>query len=901
MYTTKGSPHKLDTPFRNVFYIALTAWTVIICTIFLWDYYDRRNFLVTNALSSAKATFAKDLAFRRWAAGHGGVYVPLTTETPANPHLNVPERDITTPGGKQLTLMNPAYMNRQVYEIGKNASEAPQGHITSLKPLRPENAPDTWEKAALELFATGVTETSSFETINGAPYFRYMRPLTTEKSCLKCHAHQGYKEGDIRGGISVAIPVANLMAAAQRSSIHHSWVILLLWLIGSGGLWLGLRKLSISSRALRESEERYRQQFQQSRAVTLIIDPASGAIVDANPAACEYYGYPCSTITTLNIADLNTSSPPALAACIKGVLDGSKRQFTTQHRLADGTLRDVEVFSNPLSYRTGMLLHSLVVDVTARLVAEQQLRDKMDFAENLLHNSSTPTFVIDASHTVQIWNRAMEELTGIRADAVVGTQEHWRAFYPSARHCLADIALDGDYDLTSPLYERLSRSRFIQDGLHAEGDYTFAERRCRLIFSAAPIRDRNGTVIAAIETLEDITERMSLEAQLFHAQKMESVGILAGGVAHDFNNVLTVINGYADLLKMTLRNDEENLHYAGEIASSVCRAADMTRSLLAFSGKNEIALQYDDLNLILSAIRKSLGRLIREDITLTITPDTAQLPVYVDRVQIEQILINLVINARDAIGNNGGAITVSTGSIRMSEATSVGNSTIPPGNYVCLAVADSGSGIDTATLERIFEPFFTTKAKGKGTGLGLAIVHSMIAKHHGHIAVTSLLGKGTEFRIFLPVYEGAQKQQSTIAPSVDTDYHGVETILIVEDDDAIMRLLHEVLTRFGYQTILAADGLKALELFNQHGDDIALAIVDVIMPHMNGRDTVEEIRKIRPQLPVIMTSGYTDDIIDRAAIEALQVTFLQKPLKPLDLLAAIGTCLKDAQKDNPLP
>jgi signal transduction histidine kinase/CheY-like chemotaxis protein len=550
---------------------------------------------------------------------------------------------------------------------------------------------------------------------------------------------------------------------------------------------------------------------------------------------------------------------------------------------------NVEVFSNPVCFQGRTLLHAIIVDMTGRLAAEQELRDKMDFAENLILNSTTPTFVINFNHQVLIWNRALEELTGIAAADVIGTDEHWRAFYPIPRPCLADAVLDGNHKEILELYTHLSRSRLIPDGLRAEGDYSFGNRRCRLVFSSAPIHDRDGEIIAAIQTLEDVTERISLEAQLYQAQKMESVGELAGGIAHEFNNVLTIINGYADLLQITLANDEENLLFAREISTSVDRAADMTRSLLAFSGKHEMLLQYDDLNLLTANIRKSLERLIREDIALSINVGMEQLPVYIDRVQIEQVLINLVVNACDAIGS-GGAVTVTTVQSAFKEAYLEGNATIPPGQYACLSVHDNGSGMDGKTLERLFEPFFTTKEKGRGTGLGLAIVHSIVSKHNGHISVITAPGNGTEFRFYLPLYSGKSSLKQADAVQA-INHHGTETVLMAEDDENLMKLHKEVLGRYGYTIITAADGVEAIEVFNAHADKIHIAVVDVIMPKMNGREVVEHIRRQRPGLPVIMTSGYTADIIDLAVIEQLRVAFLQKPVKPLELLATIRACI----------
>ncbi|OGU17370.1 MAG: hypothetical protein A2076_04000 [Geobacteraceae bacterium GWC2_53_11] len=891
--TLSPSPRRAET-YVTYFIIATVAWTAVAVAVLIGELHDRTSFVLSNALSSARATYEKDIAFRRWAAKHGGVYVPVTAETPPNSYLKVPERDIATPSGRQLTLMNPAYMNRQVYEISQSYSGAPQGHITSLNPIRPENAPDAWEKRALLAFEKGATEFSEFQTVDGTQTFRFMRSLKTEKPCLKCHGNQGYHEGDVRGGISISIPTGEFTATVERSSRGHIAVIILIWLLGLGGLWLARRKIANDARELSESEERYRQQFQQSQAVMLIIDPVSKAIIDANPAACSYYEYPRQALLALKISDVNVSSPDELTSCLAEVLDGTKKQFVTRHRLSDGTIKNVEVFGNPVRFRGTTLLHAIIVDITGRQVAEQELHEKMDFAENLVMNSTTPTFVVNSDHQVLIWNRALEELTGVKAAETVDTDRHWQVFYRESRPCLADLVLNGDFDKAAKLYSRLSRSRLIPEGLHAEGDYIFDSRKCRLVFSAAPIHDRDGNIIAAIETMEDITERISLEEQLYQSQKMESVGELAGGIAHDFNNILTVISGYANLLKMTLPDDEENQHIAREILASVDRAADMTSSLLAFSGKHEMLMQHDDLNAIVTAIRKSLGRLIREDITLAVTPCREHLPVYADRVQIEQVLINLVVNARDATRASG-TITVSTLLVQLDTTLGEGSEVIPPGQYACLSVKDGGSGIDPETVKHIFEPFFTTKEKGKGTGLGLSIVQSIVSKHQGSISVTSSPGTGSEFRMYLPLSDGhVSRKPPEVTPSASQK--GSETILVVEDDDDVMKLLCDILARYGYTILPATDGVEAMEVFAAHRNEIQLAIVDVIMPRMNGREVVEKIRLQKPELPIIMTSGYTDEIIDRDSIDALNIAFLQKPVRSQELFTTIRTCLNRDQE-----
>jgi len=876
-------------PLRPMFIAAVVIWTMVAIGVWGWEVVDNRSFVTANAKAIARASYEKDLAFRRWAAKHGGVYVPATADTPPNPYLQVPERDIVTPTGRALTLMNPAYMTRQVYEIMRQYPDSPQGHITSLNPIRPENAPDAWERKVLALFDTGTTEFSEYQEINGARHFRYMHALKTEKPCLKCHAAQGYREGDVRGGISVTIPVAELEQIMHGSNVTHFVIISIVWGLGMLGIGFSSRTIGRRTRALMESEERYRLQFHQNKAVMLIIDPDSGDIVDANPAACAYYGYACEKLLTLKISDINTASPEELAGLLAGVRDGSRMQFQGHHRLADGSVRDVEVSSNPLDFQGKILLHSIVYDITDRLAAERALRDKMLFAESLVLNSTTPTFVIDAGHRVLIWNRALEELTGVPAAELVGTDSHWRAFYGAARPCLADLVIDGTREDLSRLYQIWTPSRLIPDGIHAEGDYILANRRCRLMFSAAPIRDASGTVIAAIQTLEDITERIALENQLVHAQKMESVGTLAGGIAHDFNNILTVISGYGNLLQLTLKNDPHSLQFVGEILDSVDRASEMTRSLLAFSGRQEMQLQYDDVNVIVTRLRKSLTRLIREDITLSVEVCEGALPVFADRVQIEQVLINLVVNARDALAG-GGSIKVGTALELRREERLLRGEVMPPGRYAVITISDTGSGMDEETQEHIFEPFFTTKEKGKGTGLGLSIVHGIVGKHKGFVTVCSSPGSGTAFSVYLPLFCGEAPQMSPVE-NQPLDLHGQETVLLVEDDAALMKLNHEVLVRHGYTVVCASDGIAALEAFRVRNGAFDAAIIDVSMPRMNGRELVEAIRNERPDLPIILTSGYTDDVIDRAGIEALKVVFLQKPVKPMEMLAALRNCI----------
>lgn len=417
----------------------------------------------------------------------------------------------------------------------------------------------------------------------------------------------------------------------------------------------------------------------------------------------------------------------------------------------------------------------------------------------------------------------------------------------------------------------------------------------------APEFNANGEVESVLSITRDITSLRKTEAQLQHAQKMECIGVLAGGVAHDFNNILAVISGYSELLLHTLTDDE--LTYAREISDSVIRGAELTRTLLMFGGKHEPQRQYDDLNQILVNLRKSMSRLLRSDITLTFGLCDGRLPMFVDRNQIEQVLVNLMVNARDAL-TSGGIISVTTELVEVREEVVTGGATVSSGSYGVVSVTDNGVGMDADTVGRIFEPFFTTKESGKGTGLGLAIAFGIVSTHDGHILVESVPGKGSVFRIFLPIFKGAMTPKFEQKPEA-AELYGNETVLVVDDESSVLQMTSKLLARYGYAVLTAADGVEALEVFEAHRDNISVAIINLIMPRMNGRETIKEMRRQKPDLPVILTSGYADDIIDSAAIDAMDIVFLSKPVRPQKLAATIRAALErnaDApQKDEWFP
>ena len=391
----------------------------------------------------------------------------------------------------------------------------------------------------------------------------------------------------------------------------------------------------------------------------------------------------------------------------------------------------------------------------------------------------------------------------------------------------------------------------------------------------------------ALAVLRDISEKKRLEDQLRQAQKMEAVGTLAGGVAHDFNNILTVIMGLGNLMQMEFGKDDINRAYIDQIVASSERAADLTQSLLAFSRKQRITLEPHNVSDVARSTAKLLTRLLPEDIVLSMNLADGDMYGLLDVNQMGQVLMNLATNARDAMPH-GGSLTVTT------ERTKIDNNFIKThgfgrtGDYVKLSVSDTGIGMDESTVKRIFEPFFTTKEVGKGTGLGLASAYGIVKQHNGYITVSSMPFKGTTFDIYLPLTKAPSRQKARVTGTISG---GTETILIVEDDRDVRNMLTKILSGQGYTTIEAIDGEDAIRAHHEHTEHIDLVILDVVMPGKNGKEILDEITRTDPLVKAIFISGYTGDIVIDKGIESESVDFLQKPLSITGLLGKVREVL----------
>ncbi len=421
-----------------------------------------------------------------------------------------------------------------------------------------------------------------------------------------------------------------------------------------------------------------------------------------------------------------------------------------------------------------------------------------------------------------------------------------------------------------------------------------------LLISTEPMVDADGTVIEVVITFQDITERKrqatrtkQLQEQLLQSQKMEAVGRLAGGVAHDFNNLLTCITGNIALLQDGDSEETTDGESLAEAADAARRAADLTRQLLAFSRKQHIEPRRLDLAELMEELGRMLRRLIGEHIVLEIEPQGGPYCVMADPGQIEQVIVNLVVNARDAMPS-GGRLLIQIGAEQSVEDPEDTGEFLDPDEYLALTAQDTGIGIQRENLDRVFEPFYTTKPQGEGTGLGLSTAYGIIKQHGGVVTVASEAGEGTTFTILLP---RAKDCDAAASPRAEANAlpHGDETILVVEDEDLVRRIIERILGRLGYRLLLASRGSQALELSRNHTEPIDLLLTDIVMPGMSGYELAEAIRQERQDISVLFSSGYSEEDIFRcSSLEEREVYFLSKPYSPKDLAGAVRKALDDS-------
>lgn len=769
-----------------------------------------------------------------------------------------------------------------------------------------------------------------------------------------------------------------------------------------------------------ESEERHRTLFENNHTIMLLIDPENETLVDVNPFAANFYGYPREEMRGKPMTLICPGYDPAASKKMAASTTGETFRFSSKHKLADGSLRDVEVFTGPTVIDRKHLLHSIIHDITDRLKAEEEIRASHEKVEGLLEDTERAraalataleeekqtlialrnselrfTLLLDnidnlavqgyySDGTIFYWNKASTRLYGYTREEAIGRdvvelicleekRQHHRdliremvetkrsipaselvvkhkdgtSLHVFTSHAIIPVtgsqvelfAMDVDLStlkLATMEIRKLTQAieqspvsivitdtegkiqyvntqfsittgysleevegrtqRFLDSGEKSDVEHekivrtleagivwrgefrnkrkdgaTFWER-----VTISPMFDERGNIVNHLAVKEDITETKKLEDALRQSQKMQAVGRLAGGVAHDFNNMLGVILGYAELAREVVEPETLLHKQLTEIQRAALRSADLTRQLLAFARKQTIQPKVLDINESVTQMLKMLIRLIGEHINLVWKPCASPWPIRIDPSQLDQILANLSVNARDAIPDSGTVIITTENRIVTEEQAS---GELYPGEYVLLSVTDTGAGMPPEVLDHLFEPFYTTKEQGKGTGLGLPTVYGIVKQNHGYIDVQTRLGEGTRFDIYFPRSQPGEKDVTDEHESEPVNPSGSETIMIVEDELPILTLAESILNRYGFNVMAFTSPREAIEAAKGCKFPIDILVTDVILPEINGSELATEITTLFPKAKVLFMSGYTADVISNQGILPKDINFIQKPFR----------------------
>jgi len=629
--------------------------------------------------------------------------------------------------------------------------------------------------------------------------------------------------------------------------------------------------------ALIESEQRFRIQIENATEAIVVFDAATGRFTDANRNAEQLFGLSRAALLECGILEVSPAvQPNGIPSAevgfdaVNGALASEARTFEWTHRHVDGREFPCEVRLIRLPYEGRTLVRGSVLDISERKRAAAQLLR----LEAAIESSINGVAMADLEGRLTYVNRAFCEIWGHAHPAeVLGRNVVTFWLDPAAPEAVV-AALQ-------------SHGSWSGEMTAARSDGT----RRELQLNASLFADTRGTPVGMLASFSDLTERKRLQEQLLQAQKMESVGRLAGGIAHDFNNLLTVITGCLDVALLDVGSNDELRADLTEIGRAADSAADLTRQLLAFSRKQIIAPKVLDLNVVTARVHGMLQRLLGVDITLEIVTASGLGLIRFDPGQAEQILVNLAVNARDAMPN-GGRLTLETSNVTLDRESVRTHPGSVPGAYVMLAVSDTGVGMDADTLAHAFEPFFTTKPLGQGTGLGLAMIHGAVSQNGGRVEVYSEPGHGTSFKIYLPCVP--EPASDGVVEAAGERPGGHETIVLVEDDDSVRVLVVRLLTYLGYRVFAFAGGEPALEWLSASPEEVHLLLTDVMMPGMNGRVLAERLLAARPAARVLFASGYTANVIVQHGVLKPGVEFIAKPFA-LNTLATRVRAVLDAR------
>lgn len=827
------------------------------------------------ALNRAVASYHKDLAYRSWASERGGVYVPLDAKTPANPYLaNRPDREITTTEGKVLTLVNPAYMTRMVHEL-ETAEYGSQGHLTSLRPIRPENAPDPWERKALEAFERGAREFSEMILQGDRLTLRYMGALLVDQSCLACHAQQGYQVGQVRGGLSVTVPVGTGPAfAGLTHRAISALIVAIFWLLGGAGIaawtWRRVRSEEVQ-RGLMQDLQASSEQFQTIRDTSpdsLWFLDGLGQLQWVNDTYCRLSGYDRSELLGRPIAMVEAVERPEdtarRIASIKASPGGGR--FRTRHRAKDGHLIHFEVTTAYIPSKSQIV--AFLRDITEEVLAAQHLRESEARFRQLFESSPAPMYIRREGRIVQA-NQAIATLLEADSPAALLNLPVTSFLHPDFHAVVAErIQAALDLNRPAPPLEEVYQ--------------TLQGRQVWVEVQAIPLDLPGGrsVLIFALDLTERRRadeERRRLEGEVQHAQKLESLGSLAGGIAHDMNNVLAAILGMSSLLQMKAGEDDSLQRSLRTIEKAAGRGRDLVKGLTDFARKDLQEARLLDLNALVRDELELLARTSRQRFTFEVRLAEGLPSILGEPSTLSSAFMNLCVNAFDAMPG-GGTLRVGTRA---------------EGQRVVLEVADSGQGIPPEVLPRITEPFFTTKPAGRGTGLGLAMVHGAVKAHGGTLDIQSEVGKGTCITLGFPAACADAGAGTAAAPAPSGEAGRALRILLVDDDALIRGVLPDMLMHLGHQVEMASSGLEAIRRL-EAGLEADLIILDHHMPGLSGAETLPRILRLRPGLRVLVATGFLDNDLRLLLAEFPAVRAVQKPFSVAELRRVIQDSLDGA-------
>ncbi len=871
------------------------CWCLLIGSLWYWNWVQTEQAIIQIARAEAYASAEKDIMYHKWAGLQGGLYVRPTEKTPPNPYLSfLPEQTLLSRKGETFTLINPAYMVRQVNELYQQQTGR-TARLTSLHPIRPENAPDPWERQALKSFSQNPSQSEAYtqETINSHEYIRILRPMYAVKSCLKCHRKSGYdlRVNDLRGGISVTVDLTPYKQAIYLQRLKISGAYFLVWFVGLFGLWLWERKNSEFINKLQTKNQQL-QTLLDAAPDLICMKDGEGRWLEANKVALEIFSIQDIEFKGKTNIELADFAAKRFRESFQSCTDTDNQAWQCQHNVrleelittANNGERFFDIIKAPIFHDDGSRQGMIVLgrDITDLKKNEAEIQLLM----SAIDQTAEAIIITDRQGVIQYANPATEQNSGYRRAELIGQKP---SIFNSGHQNQAYYTTLWETITAGKVWSGRIVNRHKTGGLFTEE------------MTISPVRNNKGEIVNFVAVKQDITRQIAVEKEKEHmeqqfrqAQKMESVGRVAGGIAHDLNNLLTPMLGYSEfLLRPQAGLESQHTEKIEKILLAGHKARDIVQRLLSFSRKQPLDIHTLQVNTILCDFKQLLRGTLREDIGIEMLLAPESPSILADTGRLEQIIMNIAVNAQDAM-NDGGSLVIETRIIDMDTTTEHQEiSCNCSGEYVVIAFSDTGTGMKPEVLNTIFEPFFTTKDKLKGTGLGLSTVYGIVKQLHGEISVQSAAGEGSCFCLYFPLVESLPQETGTLEQhdSLHTRQTKSVNILVVEDDTQVRDLIVMVLKRGGLQVMEAENGYDALTQFQQESITIDLLLTDIVMPKMNGKELYEQLLISDPELRVIFLSGYTEDVLVEEDLLNNNVRFLQKPFAIAELSAMVDQAL----------